>query len=597
MKNLNVRRKAIASTVLASAFAFGLALPAQAANVDQNRLNNADAEPQNWLLPFQNYQGHMFSRLNQVNRTNVANLKVAFTVPIGSAMIGNPNLNLENAALVDDGMMFISDGWGAIYKIDMNSGDKGKILWKADGAVSKDERNRDRGMALWGNAVYANETDGRVLAVNRDTGEFLWDKQVGRVAWQGKTDTNNKKEGFDAAPLGVEDKILVGQSAGDDLTRGWLEALDAKTGNPVWRTYMVPAPGEPGSETWKDKNQAWKVGGAALWTTGTYDPDTKVTLWGTGNAQPMFDAEYRPGDNLFAGSVVAMNVADGKIKWYFQYTPNEGWDYDENGVHQIITLPINGVNRKILGHWGRNGFFYRLDGNNGQFLDATQYVDQVTWTKGIDPKTGKPVEYDPNLDVQKYIPEARPARGRGQVTACPTATGGVRWQPVAYNPNTYMSYSAGRDGCFGKEVIASVPATTNDGMIDAKAGGGIRGAGPTKNILTYGLISAVNVQTNKLVAKHREPYDNVSGATATAGGLVFTGDQDGKVVAYDDQTLQELWHFNTGISIKAPVTVFAIGGKEYIGVMAGGAGGASLAGTFPDLAQMSTGAVYYVFSL
>src|SRR5258708_7156285 len=151
---------------------------------------------------------------------------------------------------------------------------------------------------------------------------------------------------------------------------------------------MVPDPGEPGAETWKDKNQVWRIGGVALWTTGTYDPDQHITIWGTGNAQPMFDVEYRPGDNLFAGAAVAMNVADGKIKWYFQYTPNEGWDYDENGVHQIITLPINGVNRKILGHWSRSGFFYRLDGTNGQFLDATQYVDKVTWTKGIDPNTG-----------------------------------------------------------------------------------------------------------------------------------------------------------------------------------------------------------------
>ena len=163
---------------------------------------------------------------------------------------------------------------------------------------------------------------------------------------------NEEKENFTAAPLAVDGKILVGQSGGDDLTRGWLAAVDAATGAEVWRTYMVPGPGEPGHETWKDTNQAWKVGGAALWTTGTYDPETNLTYWGTGNAQPMFDVEYRPGDNLFAGAVVAMDVKDGAIKWHFQYTPNEGWDYDENGVHQLIKLDINGEPRKVIGALG-----------------------------------------------------------------------------------------------------------------------------------------------------------------------------------------------------------------------------------------------------
>ena len=170
----------------------------------------------------------------------------------------------------------------------------------------------------------------------------------------------------------------------------------------LWRTYTVPAPGEPGSETWKDKNNAWKHGGGSYWQTGSYDPTTNLTIWGTGQPVPMFDPEYRPGDNLFTNSTVGFDVNTGKMKWYFQYTPGDFLDYDEVGINQLIDTKINGEDRKILAHFSRNGFFYTLDRTNGQFVQSQQYADRLNWTDGIDPKTGKPVEYDPKKDLQTY---------------------------------------------------------------------------------------------------------------------------------------------------------------------------------------------------
>ncbi|MCC6984226.1 MAG: PQQ-binding-like beta-propeller repeat protein [Bauldia sp.] len=590
------KARALAATVLGSAFlAAGLA-PSMAADVTQFRLENAQNEPNNWLTALGNYEGWMYSRLSQINRDNVGDLRVAFTVPLNSALIGNANPSMSNHMLVDDGYAYVDDGWGAIYKIDLRSGTSGTFLWKADGAVSKDERNRTRGMAMWGNAVYHNLTDGRVIAVDRDSGEFLWDLQVARVDAPGHSGVNIEEEGFTAAPLAVDGMILVGQSNGDDLTRGWLAALDPETGAELWRTYTVPGPGEPGHETWKDENNVWMVGGAALWTVGTYDPASRLTYWGTGNAQPMFDVEYRPGDNLYSDAVMAFDVDDGSIEWYFQYVANEGWDYDENGIHQIYTVPVNGVDTRVLGHWGRNGYHYRFNAADGTFLDAEQYVDEVNWTAGIDPKTGKPVEYDPTLDVQVYIPETRFLRGDPPEMACPTATGGVRWQPVAYNPVKMISYSAGRDGCFARPVIASVPLGPNGTLgIDPNQGGGIRGAGPTTNYNIHGLVAAVDVVSNSIIAKQRVPHDITSGIMATAGGLAFTALQDGGVIALDDETLQILWRFDTGIPLKSAPQTFAVpSGRQLVSVIAGGSASGA---TFPELALMQRGAMLYFFSL
>lgn len=588
-----------ALTIVGSAlFTVGM-VPAFAEDVTQERLEAADSEPQNWLLPFQNYGAHRFSRLDEINRDNVGDLKVAFTVPVTTGLIGRSTIDLENHPLVDDGFMYFDDAGGVIYKIDVTSGTQGDLVWRADAAVAKDESSRTRGMTFWGNAVYHNLADGRVVGIDRDSGEFIFDSQIARVEHPKGSNANLEKESFTAAPLAVEGKILVGNSAGDAGTNGWLAAVDAESGEELWRTYTVPGPGEPGHETWKDDHGAWKTGAAALWTTGSYDPEQRVTIWGVAQPGPMHDPEFRPGDNLYSNSAVAFDIDSGAIKWYFQYVPNESWDYDEQGVHQLIDAPWDGSDRKMVLHWGRNGFVYQLDRTNGSFLNASQFVDEVNWTAGIDPKTGKPVEYDPSLDVQLYVPEFRMVRGEEQgEPICPHRLGGVRWQPPAYNPDTMVSYIAGRDGCasFRNLPVKALP----DGGIDPEGEGAFHGIDRPniKDFGVSGLLAATDVSTGEVTAREHTHYDNQAGVLATSGGLIFTATVDGTISAHDDQTLEELWKFNTGLGIKAPPISYAIGDKQYVAVMVGAnISKAGLAEDFPEIVDQIPGAMLYVFAL
>ncbi|HTP91700.1 MAG TPA: hypothetical protein VMJ52_08200, partial [Xanthobacteraceae bacterium] len=360
-------------------------------------------------------------------------------------------------------------------------------------------------------------------------------------------------------------KVLVANGAGDNGTRGWIAALDVKTGNELWRWYAVPKPGDPGSETWKDKTNAWKTGGGGIWQTGSYDPATHLTIWGTGNPVPQYDPQSRPGDNLYTNAVVALDIDTGKLVWYYQYTPNDSWDYDEIGVHMLYDTVINGESRKVVGHFGRNGFFYTLDRNNGSFIKGAQYVNDLNWTKGLDPKTGKPLEYDPKLDVQTYVPEARALRGEGMKRACPTWHGGVAHQPTAYNPVKHIAYGVGAEGCFSQNG-ARYAFKGPDGGLNPK-GGDKR---TYTSDLYYGAITAFDTINHKVIAKAVTNIEIRSGALDTAGGVVFTALQDGWIVAYNDETLEELWRFNVGTPLKGAPVTYAIGPKQYLAVQTSG---------------------------
>src|SRR3984893_8527752 len=545
---------------LAAAFAVA-ALAQYAMTVNKDRLLNAQNEPQNWLMMNGDYGSTLYSRLSQINRDNVKNLRMVWALALGGMQdVGQNGPENELNPLIDNGFMYTSDGWGTIYKIDARDPNRGQFVWVCDpGVKHQGNTSRTRGVALWEDLVIANLPDGRVIGINRDNGEIVWDKMIAA------TNEFGTREFFDTAPVKAEDKVLIANGAGDAGTRGWIAALEARTGKELWRWYVIPKPGDPGSETWKDKNNAWKTGGGGIWQTGSYDPATRLTIWGTGNPVPQYDPQARPGDNLYTNSVVALDIDTRKLVWYYQYLPNDSWYYDEVGIHLLYDTNFNGEMRKVLGHFARNGFYYSLDRNNGSFVRGGQYVNDLNWTKGLDPKTGKPLEYDPALDVQRYVPEARSLRGDPMKRTCPTWHGGVAYQPTAYNPVNHVAYGVGAEGCFSQNGAAAAFKGPNGGLDRAR-----NEKRTYTSDLYYGAISAYDTVGQKIVAKTVTDIEIRSGVTATAGGIVLTALQDGWVVAYDDDKLQQLWRFKLGTPLKGSPVTYAIGAKQYVAVQGSG---------------------------
>jgi len=581
----------LASTSFAAqpAAAPAAAAPTAGDPVSSERLANAGTDPKdagNWLMVNKTFDSNRYSTLNEITPDNVAGLKLAFAVPLGGL---EPNANgtgaLEGTILAKDGFLYATDGWGTPYKIDVSDGKQARIIWACDTGITKDPTSVasivNRGAALYGNNVITNLNDGRVVACDDATGKVAWQTQV----------TKNPGEGFDAAPLIADGKIIVGQAFGDFATRGFIAALDANTGKELWRFYTVPAPGEPGSDTWKcseAKNpDCWKTGGASAWDTGSYDPATKTLYWGTANPVPMFDPQYRPGDNLYSNSSIALDAETGKLKWYFQYTPGDYHDYDEVGTQQLVDLKINGETRKVLAHFGRNGIFYTLDRTNGAFIQGTPYVNKLNWTKGLDPKTGLPVEYDPSKSLQVYGTALKPG---SDVNACPNIQGGINYWPSAVDPTTNVAYGAGIEGC---SDLTSKPVDPAE--VKAKAGNFVFfGGGFTNPSGQKGSIFAYDIATGKRIAKEGMPYPNYAGVSITPG-LIFSGQVDGTFVAYDKKTLAQKWSINVGNAFEAPPTVFSVNGKEYVAIEGGSIGNADFG--YPELKAKFAANMLYVFSL
>jgi alcohol dehydrogenase (cytochrome c) len=556
------RRSRILGVLTCAVVASTVALSGQySLTVSKDRLINAANEPQNWLLMNGDYGARRYSRLSQISRNNVQNLRMAWALALGGMQdVGQNGPENETNPLVDNGFMYTSDGWGTVYKIDARSANRGQFVWIADPGVQHEgNTSRTRGIALWEDKVLANLPDGRVIAIDRDDGEILWDKEVAA-----RNEFGNQ-ERFLTAPIVADGKVLVQNGAGDGGTRGWVAALDVNTGDELWRWYVVPEPGQPGSETWKDDHNAWKTGGGGIWQTGSYDPDQNLYIFGTGNPFPIYDPEFRPGDNLYTNSVVALDVATGQRKWHFQYTPNDSWDYDEAGVFMLYDTELGGRMRKVVGHFARNGFFYSLDRTDGSFIEARQYVNDLNWTKGIDQQTGKPVDYDPKRDVQVYNPEARALRGDGAKRSCPTWHGGVAHQPMAFNPVKNIAYGVGTEGCFTQNG-AAVGVLSKAGGVDVRSSE----RREYSSDLYYGALTAFDAVGHTVLGKAVTDIEIRSGALATAGGLVFTALQDGWVVAYNDETLEEMWRFNVGTPLKGAPVTYAIGPTQYLAVQAGG---------------------------
>ena len=591
-----LKRRRVSLTLAGALMASAMAVPA-AAQVTQERLENP--EPENWLLPLGNYAGWSYSALNQINMDTVGGLRMIANIPIATALQDTTSQNLEGRPIVVDGMMYYNDAWGVMYGVDLSDPHNPRIAWITDPAMDREagETLINRNGAVFGDRYYANLTDGRVVAVDINTGELVIDEQIARTEPNWEYDAG---EGFTAPPLPVENMILVGQSKGDWGTRGFLAAVDGTTGEELWRTYTVPGPGEPGHETWADpEGTAWHTGGGSLWQVGAYDPATRLTIWGTANPVPMFDPEFRPGDNLYTNSAVAFNVDDGSINWYFQYTPNESWDYDEIGIHMLVDIDVGGETRQSVVHYARNGYYYRLDRVNGEFLSAHQWVDTVNWTDGIDEKTGLPIEYDPNLELQVYRPETRGLRDTlPTFDFCPTMLGGVRWQPTAYDPATRIHYVAGMDGCSNVTIQPADPVEGGGNPNGVGAvwlgGGDIATRGHTQDE-PDGLMAGDQCRHRRDRAVRRPcairasrvcwrlPAAFSSMVAMTAGSRPTT-----------QSTLAEVWGYNTGIRIKAAPMTFSVDGNQYVAVIAGAAGGG---GGYPELANLQTGAMVFIFGL
>ena len=587
--------RSFASALAAMLLAATAFTTVRAADMTQERALNPQREPQNWILHHGNYQGHRFSLLKEINTETVKNMRVAFTVALSGFQSGGRYAfgNLEATPIVEDGILYAPDGWGSVYAIDLSSGKKGVIKWKMDPGTDRAWAGdvaccgvNNRGVALWKDKVISIALDGRMFAINKVTGEVAWERKVADPAL-GETLT--------IAPLIIRDLAIVGAAGGEFGIRGYIEATDLNTGKAAWRTYTIPGAGEPGNETWKDGKDRWKHGGGSIWETATYDPESDTFYQGVGNAGPDYDPQYRPGDNKWAASVLAISPNDGKIKWGFQYTPNDPYDYDEISEHPIINAKVNGEDRKLVVHAARNGFFYALDRLNGSFVAGKQYVDRLNWTSGLDPKTGKPLNYDPNSDVQVYAPGSHGLRGSGPSQTCPNNSGGKNWEPSAYNPELRILYVPSIEGCNVIETVEQKDMVDQGGTVkprDRFTGGGTKN--PERR---YGALKAIDPVTGETKANRRLEYPNYSGALPTAGNLVFLGHYDGEFTAYDAHTLNEVWSFNIGTGINAPAVSFAINGKQYIAVLAGSAMREVVLGNAPELRNNATASMLFVFTL
>jgi alcohol dehydrogenase (cytochrome c) len=571
--------------------------PVNAADMTFERALASSKEPQNWLMNHGNYEGHRFSQLKTINTSNVKDLKIAFSVALGGVEGAGARYkhgNLEATPIVEDGVMYVPDGWGTVYAIDVSSGKKGTFKWRMDPKTDKAWAGdvaccgvNNRGVALWKDKVISITLDGRLIATNKATGEIVWERKVADPSIA---------ETLTAAPLIVRDVAIVGTAGGEYGIRGFIDGTDLNTGKQLWRTYTIPGAGEPGNESWKDGKERWKHGGASIWETATYDPETDTFYQGIGNAGPDWDPEYRPGDNKWAASVLALSPRDGKIKWGYQYTPNDPYDYDEISEHPIINARVNGENRKLVVHAARNGFFYALDRVNGSFIHGKQYVNELNWTTGLDPKTGRPLNYDPTKDVQEYTARSHGSRANPDGNPlCPAHTGGKNWEPGAYNPELGLLYIPGIEGCNQVFTTEQKDFVSQGGTVTPRerfAGGGTR----TNTRLT-GSLKALDPTTGELKATLQLPYPNYAGALATAGNLVFTALPDGTISAHDAKTLQELWSFNIGTGINAPPITYSVNGKQYVAVLAGSRQSPNVIANAPELKYTSTASMLFVFGL
>lgn len=468
------------------------------------------------------------SPLTQINAANAARLTPAWTYSL-------PHLSLQTTPLVSEGVMYVT-GPNQVCALDSSTG---REIWcyvrtRSDATrISGDAaKGAQRGAALLGDRIFFATDDAHLIALNRLTGALMW---------QTFMPESPGAFGATAAPMVVGDLVIAGIGGGDAPLRGFLAAYKATTGEQVWRFWTVPKRGEPASETWK--GNAIATGGGATWLTGSYDPESDTLYWPTGNPYPDTDGTQRVGDNLYTNCVIALNPKTGTLKWHFQFTPHDLWDWDATEPLVLVNAKFKGRDRKLLLQANRNGFFYVLDRTNGEFLLGTPFVKRLTWASGIDAK-GRPVL------------TANSTPTMGGIKTCPAVRGATNWYSTAYNPDTKLFYVMAVEDCniYRKSGDWFVPYSDP--------------ANPAVKVLR-----ALDIETGKVaweVPQEGAPEINYSGVLSTAGGLIFYGESGGSFAAADARTGKTLWHFNTGQVWKASPMTYTVKGKQYVAIAAGG---------------------------
>ncbi len=518
------------------------------AQVPYERILNASSEPENWLTYNGGYMSQRYSLLEQITPDNVTGLELQWVLQ--NQVFGA----WQSSPLIVDGIMYLTERPNIIMAVDAISG---RVFWKyrhipADNAQVCCGAN-NRGVAILDDKVFMGTLDAKLVAVDRINGAPLWEAVVGDV---------DLAYSITMAPLVIKDKVLVGVGGGEFGIRGFVAAYDAETGEEAWKTYTIPGPGEPGHDTWEGDD--WEHGGAPVWITGSYDAELNLTYWGVGNPGPDWNAAQRPGDNLYSDSVIALNPDTGELVWHFQFTPNDGYDYDSVQVPVLADINWRGAPRKLMMWANRNGYFYVLDRSNGEFLEGKPFV-RVNWSSGLD-ENGRPIPTPQPLGSPTY----------------PGNQGGTNWYPPSFSPRTELFYfSAWEDygSIYMPEESEYVPGRLF-------LGGGFTVVAPTDNSPTVGIgrtnpintwtsevghasLKAMDPQTGEEVWSYDQFDVSDSGMLTTATDLLFTGGREGFFHAIDARTGDLLWHVGLGGQIvMAPVT-FMVDGVQYVSVISG----------------------------
>jgi alcohol dehydrogenase (cytochrome c) len=489
----------------------------------------------NWLSYNGDYTGRRYSGLREIDKNNVTQLRAQWVFHADHAD------DMEVTPEVVNGVMFVGVQ-NDVYALDARTG---RQIWHysrpiTEGLIDDASQHHNRGVGILHSRIYLETDNAHLLCLDARSGHLLWDVPYAE---------GNKNYGATSAPLVVKDKILVGTSGGDDGVRGFLAAYDADTGKPVWRFWAIPGPGDKGSSSWP--GDSYLHGGGTTWMPGTYDPELNLVYWGTSNPDPDFNGDPRPGDDLYTDCVLAIDPDTGKLKWHFQFTPHDLYDYDATETPMLVNATYKGEPRKLLIEANRNGFIYVLDRVTGKFLSAAQFAEKMNWAKGLD-ADGRPIRSG-----------VQPTPGGSVV--CPGFAGATNWYSPSYNPDTHMMYFLSLEEC--GTFFTKTPERFAEGRTYYATG--VRhppNESRQKNLLAY------NVESGDFAWRYRQMgggHWSSGGVMTTAGGLVFFADEQQSFEAVDATTGAPLWHFDTGQDIHASPMSYEVGGKQYVAIAAG----------------------------